>query len=90
MAFLFLTANKIKSNLNELIVDPTITLYYGKGAHLEGHKGVISFSKEEIIFKMNKGLIIIVGKNLTITDLTKTDAYVKGNIIEIKGEQKDE
>lgn len=90
MAFFELTANKIKSTLNDIIIEPTLTLYFGKGAHIEGHKGVLSFSSEEIIFRKSKGLIILVGKNLTITELTKTDAYIKGDVLEIKGDGQNE
>ncbi len=80
MAFFKLTANKIKLSESELLADCIVSVYSAKGVHLEGHKGVLVFSEEEIVFKRKKGAITILGKNLNISEISSTDAYVSGEI----------
>lgn len=80
MAFFELTAKKIKTNVQNILNNCTVTFFLGQGAHVEGHNGLMSFSSEEIIFRQKKGVVKVTGRKLNLTEINKTDAYVKGNI----------
>lgn len=82
MAFLELTAKKLKSELSS-VLSSSVSLYFGVGAHVEGHKGLISLTSEEIIFKFKKGKIIIAGQNLSLVEITEHDAYLGGKVFSI-------
>ena len=90
MAFYQLVANKIKAKVQSVLENCSLTIYFGQGAHVEGHSGIMSFNSEEIIFKRKKGLIKLIGKNLTLTEISQTDAYVKGSVTMVEsGEESD-
>lgn len=86
MAFYQLTAKKIKTSISNALDSFTLTIYFGQGAHVEGHNGLMSYSPQEIVFKKKKGLVKLVGEKLSLTEISKTDAYVKGRIITVASE----
>ena len=48
--------------------------------YLEGHKGILKLSEENITFRVPSGVIVITGTNLLIKELTKSTASITGNI----------
>ena len=55
-----------------------------KLVYIEGHKGVISISKENISIRVKKGVLCVVGKNLQIKRISYTTVVVIGEIKEIE------
>jgi sporulation protein YqfC len=86
MAFYSLTARKLKIDEIEFIDQPSITLYPSKGAHVEGHKGILSYRDGEIIFKISGGKITMSGEDIKFEEITPTDVYVTGNILSVISE----
>ncbi len=80
MAFFSQTVRKLKSTCDNLLDDCVVTLFSGKAVHVEGHRGITLFSDNEIILKKRKGVVSILGNNLTITELGESDVYVSGCI----------
>lgn len=55
-----------------------------KLVYIEGHKGVISISKENISIRVKKGVLCVVGQNLQIKRISYTTVVVIGEIKEIE------
>ncbi|MBQ2714732.1 MAG: YabP/YqfC family sporulation protein [Clostridia bacterium] len=83
MAFRDLAMEKLGLSVSELVGDFSFTVYGGRGIHVEGHKGILYLSEEEITFKHKKRNIKIVGHDLSILEFSSTDAYVKGEILSV-------
>lgn len=49
--------------------------------YLEGHKGLLKLSQENITFKVKSGVVVILGQNLMIKELTPTTAAITGKIV---------
>ena len=58
----------------------SVSVYGGRGVHVEGHKGVSFMSGEEMIFKTKKGVLSIRGMGLKILEIGENDAYITGVI----------
>lgn len=80
MAFYELTGKKLKVNLSELFEDCSVTLYCNSGVHVEGHKGIMLFSNEEIVFKGKRKEISVYGNHLKLREITDSDAYITGDV----------
>lgn len=52
----------------------------GKIVYIENFVRVNTFSKTEIVLKLKKGMIKILGENLVIEELNKSSLIVKGSI----------
>lgn len=83
MAFYKDISEKLKTELNTLLSSFTISVYGGTGAHIEGHKGLGYMAPDEIVFKSKRGNLTIKGKELRISEISKTDAYVVGVITSV-------
>lgn len=55
----------------------------GKYVYLEGHKGILHLSDEEISFKLKKKTLSIKGYDLKIKILDNTTSVVEGNVLEV-------
>mgnify|MGYP001625090630 CR=1 FL=1 len=55
-----------------------------KLVYIEGHKGVVSISKQNISIRVKKGVLLINGNNLQIKRITSSTVTVIGNIKEIE------
>lgn len=55
----------------------------GKYVYLEGHKGILHLSDEEISFKLKKKTLNIKGYNLKIKILDNTTSVVEGNVLQV-------
>lgn len=49
--------------------------------YLEGHKGLLKLSEENITFKVKNGVVVILGENLAIKELTQQTAAITGKIV---------
>ena len=57
-----------------------IIMISGSFLYLEGHRGILKLSQENITFRVKNGVVVIIGSNLSIKELTKTTASIIGNI----------
>lgn len=60
------------------------SLFGGNTLVLEGHKGICSYSTEQISFKVGKGSLVIAGTNLQINCLDSHFAVVCGKIVAVE------
>ncbi len=58
------------------------------GVLVEGHKGLLGCSAEEISLRVKKKKLVIRGKNLLLLEITPDEAYIKGKIFafEVEGD----
>ena len=87
MAFLGLTSEKLALSLPELLGEFRVTLLGSLGVHVEGHRGLVRMTEDEMIFRCKKRVVIVNGEGLKLTELTDTDAYVKGKIASVLVEE---
>lgn len=57
-----------------------IVLMAGKFLYVEGHKGILSYNKEVVSFKIKKGVIVVKGSNLILNQISSNTLAVKGEI----------
>lgn len=57
-----------------------IVLISGSFLYLEGHRGILKLSQENITFRIKGGVVVILGSNMMIKELTKSTAAITGNI----------
>ena len=79
-------------NLGALVAElksPFRVVAYGQSAvKIEGHKGVVFWDGERVIFRRKKGTITIEGSRLCIREISLGDAYVEGVIENVTFEVK--
>ncbi len=69
--------------LETLVSNYKYSVFGGHTAVIEGHKGIIVYSYDEITFAVKKGVLKVAGKNLRIKCLEKHFAVVVGSIIDV-------
>lgn len=52
----------------------------GKVVYIENFVKIITFTKEEIVLKLRKGMIKVVGQELFIEELNKASLLIRGSI----------
>ncbi len=62
------------------LVPYRLTLFGRTAVLVEGQKGVLSFSPDEVKIRLPDGLIAVRGKNLVIRQLSSTALTVSGEI----------
>jgi len=80
MAFFDYIGQTLGVDINELLSGARVTLFCGRGAHIEGHKGIWSVAGDEIVLKSRKGRIVIKGKKLVLNEISSTDVYIAGKV----------
>lgn len=71
----------LKTKLNiDKIAGYRLSLIAGKGIIIEGHKGLYHLSEDEVKIRIRKGSITILGKDLTIKEISSTEIYILGSI----------
>lgn len=61
------------------------TVVLDKSAILvEGHKGLLFFSKEEIKMRIPNGTVTVAGENLSLREVSKTEAMISGKILRVE------
>ena len=61
----------------------SVTMLGSSGVIVEGHRGIMSYSTEEVKIRTRKKYISILGDNLTIKNINDKDVYVVGAIHEV-------
>ncbi len=59
---------------------PQIVFYFNAGIAVEGHKGVLSFSDREIVFRVGRDKVKITGKELTVREISDRQLFIRGEI----------
>ena len=81
MAFYKDVSEKLKTELDTLFSSFSVSVYGGTGACIEGHKGLLYMASDEVVFKTKKGTLTLKGRNLQITEIGQTDAYITGKVV---------
>lgn len=50
---------------------------------IEGHRGVVFFSRTEVKFRLKNTVISISGENLEVKNLTSSNAQILGDIVSL-------
>jgi len=58
----------------------SVLVFENGAALIEGHKGLISLSQEEIKVKLIKGSVTLLGSELSICYISKTELCIAGKI----------
>ena len=82
-------ANICGLELATLINDYKYSVFGGHTVVVEGHKGIVEYSTEQITFAVGKSALRISGSNLKIKCLEKHFAVVVGKVlsVEVKNEK---
>lgn len=59
---------------------PVVTVFGTIGASIEGHKGVLFFSSEEVRFRIKGRILSIKGQNITLSATSDKETVVSGII----------
>ena len=81
MAFIDNIRDIFGIGIDEITSGAVVTVYIGKGVHIEGNVKVTSFSSDQISLKLKKHTICITGKDLRIYEIDNYDVYVIGEVI---------
>ncbi|MBE7075606.1 MAG: hypothetical protein E7375_00860 [Clostridiales bacterium] len=76
--------NEVKQNIKSPIEDFNIINMSGQILYVEGHKGLIVLSKEEIVFKIKKGTVSVFGENMLLAELNQTTIKICGKIKKVE------
>ncbi len=66
------------------------SVFSGNAVVVEGHKGIVGYSSEEVLFAVNKTFLQVTGTNLQIRCMEKHFAVIIGKIhkVEVKRDEK--
>lgn len=71
----------------DIILDlPRITMLGNKQILIENHKGIIEYTPSLVRIKLNQGEVMILGYQLTLSNLQIEQILVEGTVEEIKYE----
>ena len=56
----------------------------GQILYVEGHRGLVTLSKELISFKVKKGVIMVEGKDMTLSELNENTIKISGTIKKVE------
>lgn len=80
--------NEVKENIkNSQALDLNsfnIINVSGKLLYVEGHKGLITLSKELVSFRVEKSVILVEGENITLIELSDTTIKIGGKIKKVE------
>ncbi|MBR3904469.1 MAG: YabP/YqfC family sporulation protein [Clostridia bacterium] len=66
-----------------------VVLVAGEGALVEQHRGLIGYEKDQILFRIKKGVLMLEGEEMMITTFGAFDAVVEGKVRCIRLEEDD-
>lgn len=52
--------------------------------YLEGHKGLLKLSDDNVCVRVKKGVVCVLGKNLKIAEMTQKTIAISGEISKIE------
>lgn len=73
--------------LSDCIGGEKISVVDFSAALIEGHKGIFSYSDEEIIIQMKKSRVVICGASLKIIEINYDEIYIRGELLRIERQQ---
>lgn len=59
---------------------PRITLVGNLNLNVENHKGIISYTANEVRLRVNDGYLIARGSSFALRSISKTDVFLEGEI----------
>ena len=62
---------------------PRILLFYKEGVSVEGHKGILDCKPNEIVFRMGKDKVKVVGTDMKVESITSDQLFIRGRIISV-------
>lgn len=65
---------------NSDFIFPRITILGKCGVIIEGHRGIMLFSDEEIKLRIKGGYISVTGELLSLSEVSESEAVVSGRI----------
>lgn len=48
--------------------------------YIEGHKGILKMSEDNMTFRVKNGVLVVLGQNLILKELTSTTVAIMGKI----------
>lgn len=77
---------ELKNNVKELnkLGNFNIINISNKIIYAEGHKGLVTLSKDVIAFKIKGGRIVIEGSDMFLMELTENTIKISGNIKKVE------
>ncbi len=70
--------------LSDCIGGENIYVVDFSAAVIEGHKGIFSYSKEEIVIQLKKSQLKIIGSALKIVEINCDQIYISGAIVRVE------
>ena len=80
MGFFHETATMLGFDEARLSLGYSYTNFNGEAVYLEGITALLRIGSEETAFKLKKGVLFVRGKDLTVSELRKGSALVRGTI----------
>lgn len=74
---------KLGLDINDSIGGHKITIIDSKGVLIEGHRGLLDYTKNHVLIRLKKGNITVNGDNLSIIELNEDELYIKGKIFNV-------
>lgn len=72
----------------DIVLDlPRVTILGALQVSIENHRGIIRYSPERVVVAMNKGRIVVAGKELVIGVIHEEELTVTGHIDSISFER---
>lgn len=59
---------------------PRITLVGNLNLNVENHKGIISYTKDEVRLRVSDGYLIARGRGFGLRSISRTDVFLEGEI----------
>ena len=60
-----------------------VTIFAFRGVVIEGYKGILRISAEEIRLRINKSVLVVSGKNLAVAEASSDEIFIRGDITAI-------
>ncbi|MBO5774023.1 MAG: YabP/YqfC family sporulation protein [Clostridia bacterium] len=61
-----------------------ITFIGGKELLIEGHKGIVSYSEQEIIARVKRGKLEIAGEKLFLKEINEDELLISGIVLGVR------
>lgn len=69
---------------NEIVSDFNVVMMSGKFVYIEGQKGLLKLSSENVSVKVKGGVVCVLGKDLKISEMTGKTLAVSGSISSVE------
>lgn len=63
---------------------PRITLVGNLNLNVENHKGIISYSANEVRLRVSDGYLIATGRGFALRSISRTDVFLEGEIMALR------